>query len=151
MSLEPTVNVSTSSDALLYLLTWTGKDGTTRVVNNLEDVTSRGQVFQAYPFSLNLQVDDGEKVPEIQIVIDNVDERLTTGIRGFLEAPTVKIELISSAQPDVIEKTIDFLRMESVTYDAMSIQAKLVSHNMLAKKFPAEVYDGTSYPDLMFR
>lgn len=150
MALDSSVNVSVSDNAFLFLLTFNGPGGILRVVNNLEDVTSRGVKFEAYPFSLNLAQDDGEKQPEIQITIDNVDRRIVESLRGGTKPIDCKLELIVSSAPDVVEKTIDFLKLVNVTYDAMSVTGTLASDTILEQRFPYDHYTGSEFPDLLW-
>lgn len=150
MPLTPFVNQSSTNEAIFVLLTFTSPTGVIRVVNNNEDITSRGNVFTAYPFNIVLDTDDGESQPEISLAIDNVDLMLITAIRGLLEPPTIKLELILSSTPDIVEKTIDYLHLDSVQYDAMTIQAKMRPINILQRKFPSSSYTASRFMDLFY-
>ena len=151
MALDAIVNPSSINDALLFLLTITPKNSPPlHFVNNNEAVISRGVTYMAYPFSLVLPTEDGEKITSLSLTIDNVDQSIITAIRETLEPPLVKVELIVSSFPDVVEKTIDFLILRNVSYDALSITGILESYNILARKFPYERYDPTRFPDLFY-
>lgn len=150
MALIPAVNQSQTNEAFLFLLTITTPSEVIRVVNNMEDIVSRGETYTAYPFSLSLPADTGDKQPNLQLVIDNTDQALVNAIRGFPKAPSVKVELIVSGSPDIVEKSIDFLQVSSVSYDALSITIEMRPVNILARKFPAASYSSTEFPDLYF-
>jgi hypothetical protein len=150
MALTPTINLPETNVAFLHLLTITAASDVIRVVNNDEPVVSRGQTFDPYPFSLALPVSDGEKQPELLLNIDNVDQRLVRAIRELLTPPTVLFEMVLSVSPDVPERAIDFLRADSINYDAMSIQFRLRPNNILARKFPSSTYSPARYRDLHF-
>lgn len=150
MALIPAVNQSQTNEAFLFLLTITTPSEVIRVVNNMEDIVSRGETYTAYPFSLSLPADTGDKQPNLQLVIDNTDQALVNAIRGFPKAPSVKVELIVSGSPDIVEKSIDFLQVSSVSYDALSITIEMRPVNILARKFPAATYGSTEFPDLYF-
>ncbi|MBW1803819.1 MAG: DUF1833 family protein, partial [Deltaproteobacteria bacterium] len=63
MALASIVNSQQVQDALLWILEFTDHNGATvlRAVNNLEDVTSNGNLYTAFPFELTLPPDDGQR------------------------------------------------------------------------------------------
>lgn len=137
--------------AFFFLLTiWTQGEDPILLVNNFEPVTSRGQTFQPYPFSLTLPNDDTTKTPTVTIVIDNVDRLLVEMVRGLPSAPNVKVELITSKFPDLVEREIDYLKVRSVEYDAFRITFTLEIQNVMARQFPEGSYDPVQYPDLFY-
>ena len=148
MALVPAIYQSTSQDAFLFLLTITTPTDTIRVVNDWQNLTSRGDTYLSFPFSLSLPMDTGDTQNEIRLVIDNVDQTMVEAIRGLPEPPQVKVEMVISSTPDTVEKTIDFLRLTSVEYDALSITGKLRPDNILARKFPQSTYDSLQFPNL---
>ena len=150
MPLQPFVNQSSTNEAIFVLLTFITPSETIRVVNNNEDVISRGDTFIAYPFTIVLDTDDGESQPEISLTIDNVDLMLMTAIRGILEPPRIKLELVLSSTPDIVEKTIDYLHLDSVQYDALTIQARMRPINILQRKFPVDHYTASRFMDLFY-
>jgi hypothetical protein len=149
-NLVSAINASSTQQAFLFLLTFTTQTGVIRVVNNNVDITSRGDLYTAYPFQIVLDADTGDKQPEISLTIDNVDQYLVEMIRGFLDPPSVKLELVLSGTPDTVEKTVDYLRLGNASYDSLSIQGKLIPINILQRKFPAENYTATRFPDLFY-
>jgi len=151
MALTPHINLPEIDVAFLHLLTITAQGDVIRVVNNNEEITSNGNVFQPYPLALSLPVDDGERQPELMLTIDNVDQRLVKAIRELLEPPLVKFEMVLSISPDTVEQTIDFLRADVVNYDAMQIQMRLRPQNIMGRRFPYSRYVPSEYPDLAFR
>ena len=147
----PALNASSTDVAFFFLLTVSdGVNPDIRLVNNNEDVVSRGQTFMAYPFSLVLPDDDTTRAPTCKITVDNVDLRLIEMIRALPDAPTVKVELVTSAYPDLVEREIDYLKVRSVDYDALAIQFTLEIQNILARKFPEGSYDPIQVGDLFY-
>ena len=152
MALTPAINQPNTNEAFLFLLTITPADGGApiRVVNDLEDITSRGEVFTAYPFALSLPPDTGDKQHELTLTIDNVDQAITEEVRRLEDPPSVKVELVLSGSPDTVEKTVDFLRMDTVEYNALQVSAKLRPENMMARQFPSATYNPVEFRDLFF-
>jgi hypothetical protein len=141
---------SVSSEiVLLALLTFTlPGQPTLRVVNNTEDVVSRGETFTAYPFTLALPSDDSDKLPSLSIQISNVSQELVEYLRQLPEPPVVLLEIVSNVDFDVVEKSIGFLKLNSVNYDALVITLSMQLDNFLARRFPKEDYIPATFPAL---
>ncbi|SCK48975.1 protein of unknown function [Variovorax sp. HW608] len=140
---------SSSSVVWLFLLTitQTGLDPL-RVVNNNEAVVSRGYSFAPFPFTVVLPPDDSEALPKVTLSLVNVDASIIEYIRSQLTPPAITIELVTSAYPDTVEVALDFLKLTTVTYDAITIQGSLDVDNFLAQRFPAEAYLPPQFPGL---
>jgi hypothetical protein len=153
MALTPAINRPTTTEAFFILLTFTSPTSVTdvfRVVNNNEDVVSRGETFTAYPFTINLPSDIEGEPRRASITIDNVSREITRYVRQALEPPTVKIELVLSSSPDTVEKTVEFLRMVEVTYDAMTVTATLEPFDIMNSPAIEDIYAGDQFPDLVY-
>ena len=109
-----------------------------RVVNNNEDIISNGQTFLAYPFEIVLANDDGEKLPQVSLSIDNVDQTIIRAIRGMGTPPTVDIMLILSDFPDSVEIQISDMTLRGVSWTAQSVTGILYIEDILNKRFPDE-------------
>lgn len=145
------INASMTDVAFLYLLTITPYGGEPiYLVNNLEEVNSRGKKYLPYPFSMQLPADDTTRIPSVTLTIDNVDRLLVQSIRAQLQPPSIKVELITTLDPDNPEKVLDFLELRDVSYDASTIQGTLVVSNIMSQRFPKESYDPVSFPDLFY-
>lgn len=150
MSLISAVNSSSTSEAFLSLITIETPDSTIRVVNNTEDIVSRGETFYAYPFSIELFKDSDDSIPSIQLMIDNTDLTLMDEMRSMLESPKFKFELVLSSDPDTVEKSIMFLELKNIQYDSRSITGSLTSSNILSAKFPSDSYTSSEFPGLYY-
>ena len=140
-----------SEIAWLYLLEIsTPGNPVLRLVNNLEPVVSRGNTYEPYPFRLALPDQQEGQLPKVKIEIDVIAGEIIDAVRGFAEPPIFKVELISTAYPDIPEKTLDFLKLRAVSYDAMILQADMEIQNLMTAKFPAEEYEPVSYPALYY-
>lgn len=143
--------LATSSDVawlcLLKIWTGTGADAL-YVVNNSEAIVSRGQRYEPFPFQVTLPSDDSESMPQVRLTLANVDAAIIEFVREQATAPNIVIELITSAFPDVVEKSLTFLKLINVSYDAMTIEGQLNVDDFLAQKFPAEAYVPPLFPAL---
>lgn len=150
MAITPAIYQSTTNEAFLWLLTITTSKENILLVNNMEDIVSRGKKYTAYPFDISLPVEDGSKALALTLKIDNVDQVLIESIRGFLEPPVMKLELVLSSDFNTVEKKIDFLRLSNVEYDQLQIRGQLKPNNVLGNSFPASSYDPAQFPALFY-
>lgn len=152
MALIPAIYEPDLDDAFLVLLTVTVPDlsDTAYIVNNLEDVVSRGNTYLAYPFSITLPSELEDEQPRVEIVIDNVDRRITEFIRAQLEPPLFKIEVVLASSPDTVERTVDYLTLSDVEYDAATVKATLTPADLLSLPAIDHYYDATQFPDLLY-
>lgn len=142
---------ATSSELIALVLLTFKLDGypDLRVVNNTVDIISRGQVFEAVGFKINLINQDSERLPTVTLQIDNLDTRVIEYIRALPEAPHMLMEVVSSADGfQSPEQSIDFLRLVSVSYNALVISGQLVLDNYLGARFPAGDYTPSEFPAL---
>ena len=152
MSLEVHVNTQHTDVAFLFLMTIRAVDTgeTFRVVNNLEDVYSNGQLFTAFPFEVTLPPDDGGTPRAMKVQTFNVSRDLIEILRGTLEPPEVSVELITSNNPNDVHKTIDFLRVSGLEYDALTVSFDLIAKSAFARKTQKHTYNQAEFPGLFY-
>lgn len=141
-----------TDEVILWLLTLTHPESKTvfRLVNNLDDITSRGQKFTALPFKFALPDDDGSSLPQVTIVVDNVGRELMDMIREYSSGLEIKSEIILAAAPDNVEFTIDGLVVRSVSYNAATVTLNAQVEDLLNQRFPADDFLPRSFSG-MFR
>lgn len=120
------------------------------VVNNNEEVFSRGQAYTPYPFEVALPPDNGGKPTAMQLRTFNLDPRFIDLVRQTTQPPTVKIELVSTNDLDTPEKVIDFMVLTGAEYDALSITFSLASSNWHSRKTLQATYQQAEFPGLFF-
>lgn len=96
-----------------------------RVVNNIEDIESRGLTFLGCPFELDPPGDDADGPTEARLRIDNVNREIVVANRSITSPPTVTIEVILASDPDAPEVTISHLTLRNVSWDAAYVQGTL--------------------------
>jgi len=155
MTVANIVNNIEVEDAFFWLLTFTESGGAPTVlyaVNNLESVDSRGNTYEAFPFEITLPPDDGQKPASLSLTFPNVGRDLMQLVREYSTdfTPEVKLELVLSSAPDVVEKTIDFMRVADVTYDALAITFTLTSSSIFSRKTCTGTYSQVEFPGLFW-
>jgi hypothetical protein len=118
------------------------------LVNNTEPIVSRGLTYSPFPFAVTLPADDSESLPTVTLTLTNVDQSLVDYIRGAIDAPKIEVELVTSAYPDTVEKSLTFLKLGTVQYDSLTITGQLTLDNFLTQAFPAESYTPPYFPAL---
>jgi hypothetical protein len=139
-----------SSDPFLMLVTISHPDDPTiyRFVNNTEDITSNSEVFTALPMKIVMPSDDGETQRKASIEIDNVALTLIPILRTVTTPLDCKIEMILASSPDIIEISIEDLKLRSISYDEKRIRAELAMDNFLSTEMTSEKYTPSIYPGL---
>jgi len=152
MPLINQINSMHGEVAYLFLLTITDPESSTvlHVVNNLEPVVSNGIKYEAFPFEIVLPPDNGAAPASVKVKTVNVGAELMEILRGTLDPPKVKLELVLSDAPDVVEKTIDFMVLRSLEYDINSVSFDLTSSSIFARKTCTGIYSQNEFPGLLF-
>lgn len=119
-----------------------------RLVNNLEDIVSRGDNYVAFPFDLAMPPDDGETLPVVQITAQNATIELIDELRSIQSQMALRIELILASSPDYVEALIDDMRVASIQYDKQTIQMTCTVDDLLNTSFPSERYLPSNFPGL---
>lgn len=130
----------TTSEVWLLLLEIDHDDLATPfyLVNNTESIVHETNTYIAYPFSIVLSTDDGERLPKVQLTIDNVDRTLVNTIRSISDSPTVIVKLVLADTPDYVELEITDLILREVEYDAYTITGTLYADDILNSRHPAD-------------
>lgn len=136
-----------TGEVWLVLLTITHPSLTTplRFVNDMQGLTSRGNVFQPFPFEVEFPGEDADQPTDARLVIDNVDRSIVQTIREITSPPEVMMEVVLASQPDTVEASFTGLVLRNVSYDAARVQGTLrfedimsepVSLQMTPQRFP---------------
>lgn len=119
-----------------------------RVCNNTAAVTSRGETYIAYPFELTLPDDEDNRPPRARLVIDNVDRQIVQTVRQLVSSPSVTIEIIRAAAPDVVEATFQDFRFTNISYDSHVVEGDLTVEDFTAEPYPAASFSPSLFPGL---
>lgn len=95
-----------------------------RFVRNRVPVTSRGQLFLASHFEIELP-GDGDEVPKATLTVANVDRRIGQTLQAMVTPATCLIELVLSSTPDEVERSWGQLSLTEATWDAFTVQGIL--------------------------
>ena len=119
-----------------------------RAVNNTVNVTSRGDVFTAYPVRIDLPGESADEVARVQLQIDNVDRLILDTLRTLSEPPTVTVEVIMASTPDTVEAGPFAMTLHSAPYDALTVTGELAFEDILNEPFPGDTFSPALFPGL---
>lgn len=143
------INEQNTDEVWLTLLTIDSPEleAPLRFVNNNASVTSRGNVYIAFPFDLEFPGQDEENPGEARLVIDNIDRMIVNFIRTIIAPPKVTIEVILASSPSTVEASFANMTLRNVTYDAKTVSGLLkfediviepVTYAMTPERFPGQ-------------
>ena len=146
------INAATTDEAFLVLLTLSHSSfSTQRVVNNTVAITSNGQTFQPFPFSMVAPPDTDEFQPRIQVTAMDVVGELVVDMRtiaGSRERALCTISIIAGSDPDTILAEWEEFEVVGVEYNADALRFDLAVENFLAEPYPGDTMDPARFPGI---
>jgi len=140
-----------SDDPFLFLFTLidpTNAFPPIRLVNNIENIVSRGEIYLAFPMLVSLPIEDGETVPSLKIVISNVTMQFMAMFRTLTNPLQGTIEAVLASRPGLVEIAIPDLELKKIEYNLESITVILALRDMLNLGLPSHNFTPTFYPGL---
>lgn len=152
-SISPTaiqeINAVHSGEVWVWLMEIIHIDITTIFVcNNNVSVTSNAQLYEAYPFDIVLNTDDGRRFPTIQLQIENIDRSLVDEILLVSSALTVNLKLVMASNPNIVEIEVPNMTLKGVSFDESKISGELVIDDILNARYPRDTMDSEQYAGL---
>lgn len=128
-----------TGEVFLFLLTFSHPSFPKPIclVNNLENIVSRGVEYQAFPLELVLPADDGDSLPTIVITCQNASLELIDEVRSITGPMSLRLEFIIASQPDFVEFSIADMRVAGVQYDKQTLKMTCTVDDLLNTAFPA--------------
>ena len=120
------------------------------VVNNTQDIVSRGVTYIAFPFDIILPDEREDQLPQVQLSIQNVDRRIALAVRSLPPGTqaSVSLEVVLASSPDTVEIQGLGFSLLQVDYDAMTVTGTLSYEWILSEPFPAGVMGPTLFPGM---
>lgn len=122
-----------------------------RVVNNTVDITHNGELYTGLPFEPVLPDDIEDRVPSLEIRIDNVDRQLVEILRTVVtDLPSVLLEIIR-VQGGVTTTEIGPLALSLISSDInVDVVTLTVGHaiDILNEPATSEIFNPGTAPGL---
>ncbi len=146
-------NAQETGEVLLALVTITHSSiigGPLRVVQDLQDITSNGNVYTAFPFEITLPSDSDDGPAKVMLRIDNIDRSIAQTIRTIPPSspPTVQVDIIVASQPDTVELSMPNMTLRNVSGDAFQIEGELRMDEEDLITFPEGSFTPQHFPGL---
>lgn len=142
--------VQDSQDPFLLLFTITHPNfaAPIRLVNNGEQIISRGNTFLPFPIRVTLPTDDGETEKQVKLEMDNIGLEFIDELRSITTPATVLLEMILASIPNDVQMDIPDLKLGNISYNRSIISGTLFIDNFLNAELSAERYTPKNYPGL---
>jgi hypothetical protein len=129
---------SSESDLPLILLTIShaSLSEDIRVVNNKVAITSNGLEYIAFPLQIQLPDSKEDSQPTAKIAISNVSREIGQAIRLISTPPSVTIQIVRQATPDIVEAQFSGMILTNVKYNMMTVTADLVFEDLTRESYP---------------
>ena len=111
-------------------------------------VVSRGEQFLFLPMELSLPSEEEAQAPKCSLVLRDVTRFVTPIIREISGPPKVKMELILSKTPDVVEASFVGFYINSFSYNSDSVTAELSMIDYEREPFPMHSFTAPYFPGL---
>ena len=120
-----------------------------RVINDVQDITSNGNLFIGYPFRCVMPDDFEGQLPKSKLAIDNVGKDLMYWIETTYggQGSTVRFMQIMRSRPDLIEWEIT-MNLYNVVAQMQDISADLGFENLFAKPGISRQYRPDNSPGI---
>lgn len=123
-------------------------DGPDELENGANGVISNGQEYVFLPFEPILPNQDKDRLPIARIRIDNISREIIQAVRTISGAPSFKIMVVLSSDPDTVEIELTGYKLRNVTADAMSVEGELVTEQFDIEPFPSGRFTPANFPSL---
>jgi hypothetical protein len=117
-----------------------------RVVDNTVNVHKGGNVYLPFPFQVTMPDEREDRMPNVQLRIDNVDKQIVDALRAIDTAPTVSLSVVLDSTPDVVEAGPFLFTLRRGTYDVNSVVGDLEYEDVLREPIPGDTFTPSNFP-----
>ena len=153
-----------SDDDLIILLTIYDPNNESNVIARLADgytkrisetandviygVTSNGNDYTFLPMEISLPSEDEAQAPRCSLVLHDVTRYITPVIRSITAPPKIKLELVLSKTPNIVEVSFSDFYISSFTYNADSVTVELSMIDYEREPFPMHSFTPKYFPGM---
>jgi hypothetical protein len=141
-------NPANESEVLVRL-----SDGFTKRISETDDeviygVTSNSFDYTFIPMQISLPSEDEAQAPRCSIVMHDVTRYLTPIIRTMSAPPRIKLELVLTKSPDVVEVSFSDFYINNFSYSKDSVTADLAMTDYEREPFPMHSFTPRYFPGM---
>jgi hypothetical protein len=128
-------------------------DGFTQRISENENeviygVRSNGNDYIFLPMEIGLPSEEESQAPRCSIALHDVTRYLTPIIRTITAPPSIKMELVLSKTPDVVEVSFDGFYISNFTYNSDTVTATLSMIDLEREPFPMHSFTPRYFPGM---
>ena len=116
------------------------------LVNDYNPLQRTAGTFQPFAFDVSLPNEQDDKLPQVQMTIDNIDNEILQAIRNIPgQRPAVMLEVVLASSPNTVEAGPFDFSILSINYSDATIQGTIgFEDDLLNTAFPADTYTPTN-------
>ena len=99
-------------------------------------------------FQIELPSETGEDINAVRVAIDNVDQQIVEAVRNSVGKPKVRLWVVLSSTPNVVEAGPFRFRLENATYDNFYVRGELVYEDVVNRRWPQHDFTPHNTPGL---
>lgn len=111
-------------------------------------VVSRNQNFIYLPMEITLPTEEEAQAPRCSVIMHDVTQYIVPIVRSLTGPPKVKLELVLSSSPNVVEASFSGFYISNITYNKDSITADLSMIDYEREPFPMHSFTPAYFPGL---
>lgn len=119
-----------------------------RVCDDYNPITSRGDLFDPFPFEIELPDSKSDQLPRAKLVVANVTRELTDQIIELTDSPTLKVEIVLKSEPDTVIYSTEGLALENPRWTADTIAMDLTMRDITREPFAKDRTTPALFPAL---
>lgn len=120
-----------------------------RVVSNMVDIVSRGNLYTAWPFDVVFPEDREDQLPQVRLRLDNIDASIGKALRAIRgRGPNVRLEAVLASSPDTVEAGPIDVVLKERDIDAGVVSGVLGAEDLLNEPFPADLFTPDKFAGL---
>jgi hypothetical protein len=128
-------------------------DGFTQRISETDDevlygVVSNGFEYTFIPMQISLPSEDEAQAPRCSIVLNDVTRYITPIIRTITAPPRIKLELVLTKSPNVVEVSFSDFYINNFSYNAQSVTADLAMIDYEREPFPVHSFTPRYFPGM---
>lgn len=125
-----------------------GEDPILRIVDDLENVTSNGDVYTAFGFTMKMPDSTGERMSKVKISIDNTTGQFTEAFRAVDQSLDVTMSIVLREHPDIIEAGPFTFKLRNLERDQSFITGECTHEPIHEDGWPQMVMGLPDWPGL---
>lgn len=120
-----------------------------RIVNHLKAVTRSDGVYQPFPFQVPEPEQAEGQIPQVKVIIDNVDTQINDALEGLSDYPTITFFATLLSTPDTVESGPYMFSLKNIQGDEHSLSGTLgFEDDVFAQQAPGQNYLPSNSPGM---